>query len=1344
MPLIDEKSPGFMPPMAAPVAEAPAPNMFDTFAAGFRLENDVVNAVDALSRPAFKPNADYLVGEDIRTYDRENGTDFFDNYRDNFVGAQSQEETRYIMSRIKKENDDRATLSRSGFAGFVAATAAGMLSPTTFIPLVGPATKAKNAWQFAREAAALGMGAGIVQEGALQANQETRTSLESATGIAAVTIMSGLLGGAIGAMTKAEVAAAEKALNATHIRAEPGSVGAAAFNTMENAGPLARGGQTVQGALDSNMITRNPVSYNVMKETWAGDVKAPSEVARYTTTQLADGGFRFEGNEKGVPTAVGGTLENLIQTHYNIYPDVIKNLDEGFLDYRFDGAAPKFGGLRSGFADAVGQNGGKMTKADYKAQISMALRNGDEHEIPQIAATAKFIREKMFNPMLKEAQAAGIIGDDIDLKGDLTWVLRDYDRNVIKANTQEFIDTLAANFEKKLIDQFAQEADKLRASQKRSTELAEDLARPADEIEAMKQEFTKKLEELEESANAEHMNALEDTIGTLRARARELRADKSAEAAVTRKQLLADARDMEEAAGTPWKEFKASRADVRRRLSNLNRAHATLEARQAAKLDRLERVEELSMDALRRAARAGQKMLREVDRWDAKKLNKEVSRLKTLFGDAAKVFDSGEERLHSLMDSNQVGFENSNLNKMFSLQEMQEARGGRLTDVAERLGEAEARVASREDAVDFIEAVLEQSLEKINRINTSRALRGEKLRKAAADLDPAQAATRIEDVRAKAAAKEVDFADSWRLRGADDMDIGGGKAVFKDFAQAQARAAKDRIMGTFVRLPAVSKLPGERGSEINRVLDIPSNAISKFLNNDIESLMRQTLRTLGPDTEIAKRFGDVNATEILGDPAAGQGGKLVEEMNDRIAQVKAWGDEQIAKGKDAVKIEKEVAKRTEDINETYGMYRKNLEAMIGRLRHTWGLPSDPEAIGFRLGKTLLNLNTVRLMGGVAISSIPDIARPIFRYGLTRAMRDGFLPLITDFKNMKMTMKEVKWLAGGLDATMQSRASAVFDLLDDVGRGSKFEQFLEGSSRKIGMVGLFDEWTAKMKQFSGAVAHTKFMDSIETIVNGGKAIDVKEATRFLAENGIDEGYAEKIWQQMVKAGGADKVDGRWWPNTQEWDAGIRQVYSQAITREVNNSIITPGIDKPLWMDQSIMGRVVGQFRSFSLASTSRTTISGMQQRDAAVVNGVLSALAFGALGYYTYGMIAGGDTKERMLNATPAAWADEALQRSGLLGVFSELQRVAENIPATQPYATFSGVRTTRRGGDNLIEALAGPSLGAVTTAADVLTSAHDPDQRTVHQMRTLVPFQNVFYLRQMFDLMEAAAPVREN
>lgn len=400
-------------------------------------------------------------------------------------------------------------------------------------------------------------------------------------------------------------------------------------------------------------------------------------------------------------------------------------------------------------------------------------------------------------------------------------------------------------------------------------------------------------------------------------------------------------------------------------------------------------------------------------------------------------------------------------------------------------------------------------------------------------------------------------------------------------------------------------------------------------------------------------------------------------------------------------------------------------------------------MGYRLGRTMLNLNTLRLMGGVLISSVPDVARPIMRYGLLRTMRDGFVPLITNFKEFKATTKEVKWLAGGLDATMSSRASAIFDIMDDLGRGSKFERGLEFATHRMGLVGLFDQWTSGMKQFSGAVAHAKLMDSLDTVVNGGTGL--KEATRFLAENGIDSNLAERIWGQVVEAGGGDKVNGHWWPNVENWkDKDLVRVYSQAIVRETNTAIVTPGIDKPLWMDQTIMGKLVGQFRSFAFASTSRTLLAGMQQRDAAFVNGIFTSLAFGALGYYVYAMAAGGRAKEEMLAADSAKWADEAINRSGILAILAEVQRIAENIPATAPYATLSGRRNTRLDGDDILQALAGPTFGFVQRGTDTVSKLYDPgkpegdrgpNQATIYALRTLLPFQNLFFLRQLFDTM---------
>jgi hypothetical protein len=1336
MPIIEDTPPSFSAPVAPQAPEPVAPGFGEVLGAGFELENDVLNAIDLLTRPQFKADPLFAgrLGEELRNYDTENRTSFFDDYRDNFLGVQSREEMLAKMAQIQEEQQQRDTLSRGGFGGLVAATAAGMLSPTSFIPLVGPLARTRNAWQFAKSAALLGAGVGVAQEGVLQVAQEDRPWSETMIGVASSTLVSGILGGAIGALGKGEMAVIENGMkggvlavvDTTPGAGIPTSAGAAS-TIAQPIGGFASGANIATRVLDSNFLTRSPVTYNIRQtpsKPWL-----TSSVARSRMTSLSDGSLRYQENDFGRTPALGGTIENNIQTYYNAYPSIASAIDKGFLDYRFGAAPPRVAPTwQAQLTDYFGKSDGKYSRSEFKGEISKALRNGDQHELPEIANIAKKIRAELFDPLLRAAQAVGIIPKEVDLKGDVSWLFRDFRRDIIRKKTGEFVEKLATYYERKLIDDFAKESDKLRTAKARTDEAVTDLGRPVDEVEELRERFKAQLEELEEPA--EEFDELTDLVSLNRKLARELRSEpegkvfeidgKRFTARERRRQLLRDARDMEKMGGEKFAELKAKRADLRRRLSNLTKSAVALEERQGRKLAKIDAIEELNMNALRRAARAGHRILSQIDKWSDAKLDKEISALRTRFARVAQTFDNGEARLKTLVEG-----EEDATTKILALDEFQAKRADRLTEIAERLADAEdlGRPALR----SLINDGLEEALARINETSMRRSMRAQRLLVQAENLDPKQAADRIAGLRAKMAEREANLTERWRELGAEDIDLQTGLANFRQQALVVANETKDKIMGTYVRLPTVDAIRGVRGSEIARTLDIPSSEVEEFLENDIEKLMRSTLRTLPPDIEIAKRpeFGDVNGEQAL---------KLLgEERNQRIEELK-----------DKNLTPEVLERRTEEINATFDQYARNMEAVIGRLRHTWGMPTDPEAIGFRLGKVLQNLNVLRFMGGVVIASVPDIARPIMRYGLTRTFRDGFVPLVTNFKQFKVSAREVKALAGGLSATMQSRAAAIFDMLDDVGRGTKFERGLEYTTQRFGAIALFDYWTQGMKQFSGVVAHGKFMDSIDLIVNGGSKKDVKEATRFLAENGIDAGLAQRIWGQMASAGGAQKVDGQWWPNTEAWtDREVKQAYSAAIHREVNTTIVTPGVDKPLWMDQSMMGRLLGQFKSFAMASTTRTVISGMQQRDAAILNGVMFSLALGALGYYLYSVAAGGKAYEEMSNAGMDKWADEAIARSGLLGILAEVQRIAERIPATQPYATFSGTRSTRRGGDNLVEAVLGPSFDALGTGAEVVTGLDEPTESTVHQLRTLLPFQNVFYLRQLFDMVEAAVPVPE-
>jgi hypothetical protein len=350
------------------------------------------------------------------------------------------------------------------------------------------------------------------------------------------------------------------------------------------------------------------------------------------------------------------------------------------------------------------------------------------------------------------------------------------------------------------------------------------------------------------------------------------------------------------------------------------------------------------------------------------------------------------------------------------------------------------------------------------------------------------------------------------------------------------------------------------------------------------------------------------------------------------------------------------------------------------------------------------------MGSVTISSIPDLARPVQKFGLQRAFRDGYLPFIQGLQEIKAVNREIRLAGGALDVEMHGRAQQIFDILDETKFGTRVERGLEHVTNRIGTIALFDHWTATMKRISGAVINAKLLDSVDLVMNGkGTARELSEATEFLAARGIDGEFAERIWKQVIDGVGGNRVNGVWLPNTEVWDdLDAVRVYRQGLVGEINNTIITPGVERPMFNDSTMTGRMLSQFRSFAFSSTTKTMMAGLQQADAAFVTGTMVSLALGSLSYWLWAWTVGGRALEEMQNAGLDKWADEAIQRSGSLGFLDIGQRILERVPATQELVSFSGGRATRRAGGDLTEALLGPTFDLVQRVNGVLMGLDDP------------------------------------
>jgi len=518
----------------------------------------------------------------------------------------------------------------------------------------------------------------------------------------------------------------------------------------------------------------------------------------------------------------------------------------------------------------------------------------------------------------------------------------------------------------------------------------------------------------------------------------------------------------------------------------------------------------------------------------------------------------------------------------------------------------------------------------------------------------------------------------------------------------------DTITGSSpFRMPGLDIVQGPRGPLKERVLNIQDDLIEDFLERDIEVISRFYIRSMAPDVELTAKFGDVQMTEPLR--------KLQDEKN-RLAS--------------AAKTD---AERTR-ISKLYERDKTDIESLRDRVRNTYGLPDNVESLLYRAGKVAQNLNYLRLLGGMTLSAIPDLARPVMVYGLARTFSKGWVPMLTAFKTHRLAAAEVKKAGTALDMVLDTRTKSMIDLFDDWQRGTKFERAIEGATSRFGLVSLMAPWNAVMKQMTGTIAMDGFLRAAQSSTLG-KA--TKKQIENLAAAGIDEHMARRIWEQFDGGGGSIQR-GLYLSNTEAWtDRAAVESFRAAIVRDADRVIVTPGLEKPLFMSKT-WGKMVGQFKSFAFASTQRTLLAGLQRPDAAFINGTLLSMGLGGFATWIRAQASGFDTS----NWSNAKWATEAVDRSGVLTIFSEVNNIAEKVTRGRVgLSAFTGEMASRYQSRNAAGALLGPGFGLASEAINTTGSAFagewtGADTRAV---RKLLPFQNVFYIRRLLDQVEGVA-----
>lgn len=531
-------------------------------------------------------------------------------------------------------------------------------------------------------------------------------------------------------------------------------------------------------------------------------------------------------------------------------------------------------------------------------------------------------------------------------------------------------------------------------------------------------------------------------------------------------------------------------------------------------------------------------------------------------------------------------------------------------------------------------------------------------------------------------------------------------------AREELEAAADDIINKIIGAPA-GIVPGElipdgltkhAGFTKARTLNIPDERIKDFLESDVNYVMENYIRQVAPEIELTKRFGRVDMD--------GQIKAITEDYNSLISEA--------ATPKERAKLEK---RREADL--------RDIRAMRDRLLGTYGAPKDPASFFVRAGRVARHVNFLRLLGGMTISSLPDMARPIMQHGLRSALKP-LGKMMTDISKMRIAKADLREMGIGLEYALSSRSKVIADLNDPYSRRSFLERGLEWSSQKFGNFTLMNQYTDTMKMWSGLITQSKVLNAAKA-VDGGKKLSKKEITK-LAHIGIDESMLHRIADQYSRHG--EDLDGLLTGHSHMWDDRVvREAFQNAVLKDVRTTVITPGIgDTPLMMS-SELGKIVMQFKTFFFATHNRALVSGIQSGDASFYYGALLQVGLGSLVYVLKSMMAG-----REINTDPSNLVKEGLDWSGMMGWLGEPNNVLENLSGGTygMSAMFGGPPASRYQSRNGIGALLGPTfdLGGdiKNITAGVLNGEFD--DREVRSVRKLLPFQNLFYLAPLLNQVE--------
>lgn len=488
------------------------------------------------------------------------------------------------------------------------------------------------------------------------------------------------------------------------------------------------------------------------------------------------------------------------------------------------------------------------------------------------------------------------------------------------------------------------------------------------------------------------------------------------------------------------------------------------------------------------------------------------------------------------------------------------------------------------------------------------------------------------------------FTDEWEIKhlgdGVDPLKPSAAPD-FKDMARLIVDDVYDKLTGrdygSSASVAPEYMVPIERGPVKERTLPIPDAMLTQqgVLENRASEVLRRYARTLAADVELTRKFGSPRMDDQL-KSLSDEYAKLREELTDPKA------------------LKKLDARQRAD--------QRDIEALRDLIRGTYKRESNSNGYA-RASRVANHFNFVRQLGGVIISSLSDIYRAPMVHGLGRYMSEGIAPLLKNFEAVKLSTAEAKLAGTVVDRVLQHRVMALSGMADPFERGTPLERSMEGMSR------FASKWT-------GLPIWNDSMKAISSMLSQNRILSGEADKRTLAFLGIDPAMEDAIRAEFKAHG--EVMDGVHVANTERWtNQDAIRAFRAAVGKDVDSTIVTPGMaDAPL-LSHTPTGRLLLQFRSYTLASHQKVLLRGLQEGKGKFISGVIGMATLGMLSATLKAWRAGETRWEKFKKAAdnPGYLIGEGLDNAGTFALPFDAANTAEKLGTAYTGFSFNPIKT---------------------------------------------------------------------